>query len=176
MGAAGVPLIGGLMQAGGALMEADDRAKGLRAEADAADKNARNALSDAAYNAERQEMIAGQRFAEIKTGYAASGISSTSVSAIEVLRASHINAEMDRLNILHGGRMEAEGFKDRASAARAGAKRAKKIGEINAFSSLFGAGANAAMMSDGGESNSRASSREGYGSAGGSGGNYGGYA
>lgn len=172
--AAAAPVIGGVMGAGGALMEGDERSKALTAEAEAADKNAKLAREDAAYNAERQSMNAGQRIAQMRTGFAASGITSDSVSALEVLRMSSINAEMDRLNIVHGGEMRARNLEDRATAARIGARKAKKIGQINAFTALFGAGAKAASYGDSGGSSSMGSTDSGgsYSGSDSSGGSY----
>lgn len=172
---ASAPIIGGLMSAGGALAEGEGKAADLDREAEIQTKNAALARAAAETNAKHQQMISGQKIGSIQADYAASGVTSDSGSVMDILRQSHVNAEMDRLNIIHGGEVRAINAENRANSARAGARNARSAGTMNAFSAIFGGGAKA-MQYSGGSSNSNndyndysSTSGGGYGSAGGGG-------
>ena len=167
MGAQGVPILGGIFGAGGALMEADDKSRQMKDEAFALEQNAKIALEAGAYNAERLMVNAGKQIGAMQSDYAASGITSDSGSVLDVLRESHANAELDRMNILYGAEMKSLDLMGQASAARRAGKRAKQMGNFNAFASLFGGAAKSASYDSSGTSSS--SSASDYGSAGGSG-------
>lgn len=134
-------MFGGLLSAGAQIEESQDRAYALESEAMAADENARLARLGGAYNAARQSMQSQKIIGGIETDIAASGVASDSVSALEVLRESHRNAELDRQNVVYGAELSAYNYTSRARAARAGAAATTKAGRMNAFNSAFGAGA-----------------------------------
>lgn len=142
MGAA-LPIVGSLFKAGGSMLEADDRAYQLEDEARAAEENAVTSRAAGAYNSERQRIVGEKTEGGIRADYAASGISNDSVSALDVLRESHMASELDRQNILYGAESRAGNLENRARAARRGATSAKAAGEVNAFSALFEGGAKA---------------------------------
>lgn len=148
MGSSAVPLIGGIFQAGGSLSKAQDRAWALEDEAIASEKNAAITRQAGKYNADRHSIASQKQFGSIEADYAASGVTSDSVSALEVMRESHKNSELDRMNILYGAEMKARDLEGRAGSARRGAKAAIKAGEFDAFAALFGAGAEAAGKSE----------------------------
>lgn len=143
--AAAAPLAaaGGVLGAWGALEEGDAKSDMLKEEARAAEENAVMSLQAGKYNALKQGIIAKKTIGAMNTDYAASGTTSDSGDALEVLRESHTNAELDRQNIVYESEMKAKSYRRRASAAREGADAAKRAGEINAFASLFSAGASA---------------------------------
>lgn len=143
MGAAAVPMMvaGGLLGAYGAKQDAQQRAFELEAEAKDAEQNAIMAREAGRYNAQRQGIIAAKTIGGIRADYAASGVTSDSGSALEVLRESHANAELDRQNILYGADARARNYEARASSARAGARGVRGAGDINAFAALFNTGA-----------------------------------
>ncbi len=154
MGSQGLPIIGGMLGAAGALSEAQDKADSLDQEAQIQDKNAAMARQAGKDNAQRQQIVATQKIGGIQADYASSGITSDSGSVLDILRQSHTNAEMDRLEILHGANIKAVNAENRASAARFGASRTRSAGNFNAFSALFGGVAKAGMNYGGGSDSS----------------------
>lgn len=154
MGAmAAIPIIGGLFSAGGSLAQSWDEKNQLEDLAATEEKNAVIARARGKYDAQKQDIMAGQRIGESIAGYGASGIKQDSGSVLEVLRASHINAEMDRLNILHGAELNAINAENKASAAKFGAKRIDQTKYFKAFSSFFGASSNSLANMSSGPSN-----------------------
>ena len=138
-----LPLIAGGLEAFGQLSEADNKAQALRDEADAETLNAALARRVAKYNAERQQTIATQKIGEVVAGYAASGVAQNSGSVLDILRQSHTNAELDRLNILHEGDMRAYNALSRSRALRSQASDVKSSGAFGALISAFSGGAKA---------------------------------
>jgi hypothetical protein len=145
-------IFGSLLSAGAQINESQDRAYVLEDEANAADQSARLAEIGGAYNAKRQSNQAEKVFGGIQADYAASGVSQDSGSALDVLRESHMNAELDRQNILYGAQMTAFNYRNKARAARFGAESAIKAGRMNAFASVFGGAAKAADYGAGSKS------------------------
>ncbi len=170
----GMAMFGGLLGAGGAISEGEDKAAALEKEAEYADLNAAQSKKDAYYNAQRQQMSSVQKIGSIEADYAASGVSSDSGSVLDILRQAHMNSELDRLNIIHGGEVKAINYENRASSAREGARKTRSAEKFNAFTSLFGGAAKAGMYSDWGSrgendySMSTSGGGSGYGSSGGS--------
>lgn len=142
MGAA-LPIVGGLFKAGGAELQADDRSYQLDDEARVADQNAVTSRAAGAYNARKQAIMGEKTEGAVSADYAASGVTSDSGSALEVLRESHTNSELDRQNILFGAESKAQNFNTQARAARRGSSSARAAGNLNAFSSIFEGGAKA---------------------------------
>lgn len=178
MAAAAAPVLGGIFGAGGAQMEASDKAYAMEDEAAAADRNAANAKIAGQYNAEKLRMYSDKVEGGTRSDFAASGVAGTSASALEVLRESHMSSELDRQNILYGADVRASNYQARASSLRTGARNERQMGTFNAFSALFGGGAKAAAYMPGGGSGGGGggdASGGGYGTAGG-GGSYANYA
>ncbi len=137
---------GGAMEGFGAIEEAKDRARMLENAAQYSMMNAAVAKQNAQYNAEKQDIQSQKIFGSIRAGYGASGIAADSGSALAVLQQSHVNAELDRLQILHAGDMEAYNLTNRANDARRGAKSAMRAGQINAYAAIFKTAATVAML------------------------------
>lgn len=148
-----IPLFSGALKASGAQDEAEDRALDLEDQAETAEQNAYLAKTAAQYNAKRIATTAQKVEGGIEADYAASGISSDSLSALEVLRESHTNAELDRQNVLFAGDVRYQDLKRRAANARSGAGRVREAGRLNVFTSLLG-GAFDAADRYGGKNNS----------------------
>lgn len=165
-------LMGGVMQGAGAIMQADEESSGLLQEAEAADRNASIAVAAGKYNVMRQQQEAYKVIGSVKSDYAASGITADSGSVLDVIRESHINAELDRQNIKYGADLKALELRSRATALRQKASNVKQMGYFSAFSSLFGAGAKSAAVQptpgSGGSTSGFSGTNPGYGSAGGS--------
>jgi hypothetical protein len=131
----------GILGAYGSMTSAQNSADQLRAEAKDAVINAQQTQLETEYNAEKQMIMAKKNFGSQAADYAASGIASDSISALDVLRESTMNAELDRQNILYSGAVRQQNYLNRANAAGVGAGKAMEAGKINAYSSLLGAGA-----------------------------------
>ena len=158
-------LFGGLLNATSDINESQDKARILEEEALAAEQSAVIARNAGRYNAERQQIAAEKVFGGIEADYAASGISSDSTSALEVLRQSHTNAELDRQNIIYGSELEALGLEDRARAAKSGSASSLRAGKINAFATLFDSAAKYADRSGGAkEKGTKSTGSNGYSS------------
>ena len=144
MGAAGpLAVAGGLLGAYGAIKEGDAKADALEEEARASEENAIISRQAGIYDAQKQSLIAKKTIGAMKADYAASGVSSDSFDALEVLRESHTNAELDRQNIVYQSEMKAKNYSRRSKAAREGASATREAATINAFASLVSAGASA---------------------------------
>lgn len=163
MGSSGVPIIGGMLNAYGAEAEAEDKSSALSAEARTQEKNAEIAREAGRYNAAKQQIAAGKKFGEMQAGYAASGVAQDSGSILDVLRESHVNAELDRQNILYGAEMKYNNAKARAQAASNAAFSTERAGHLNAFSALIGGAGKAYSPGNGKRSGVETSD---YGSAG----------
>lgn len=139
--------LGSIFSAGGDLMEADDKSKAYQNQADDYSKNAAYTRAAGQYNVMRLNIAAGRKFGAISSDYAASGVSADSGSALDVLAASHTNAEYDRLNILHQSEMRAQVMDERATYDRQESGTVTQMGYFNAFGSLFQGGASYGMNS-----------------------------
>lgn len=139
-----LPIIAGMLSGAGSLIESKEKEVAFKQEAAAAESNALLARQVAKYNAEKFQLDSDQLLGQMKAGYSASGVDLESGSVLESIRASKINQEMDRLNILHGGDVESALQRNQAAAARAGAKRSKQLGYFSAFTNVFGGLAGAA--------------------------------
>ena len=120
------------IQAVGAIQQGQATSDSLNKQADINIANAGAAEAQGKADAYKSQLIAGQKFGQISAGFGASGVTSTSGSVEAVLGASAANAEMDRLNILHGADLKAIQYQNQASMERAGASSA-------IVGSLFGA-------------------------------------
>ena len=145
MGAGAVPIAGGVFQAIAGLSEADEKSDELTRMAETEERNALVAREAGRYNAERQQRMATKEIGAIRSDYAASGITSDSLSALEVLRERHTNAELDRQNILYGADMKSVNLANKAKMSRVKASKIRHNKETNAFLTVFGAGAQAAQ-------------------------------
>lgn len=88
-------------------------------------------------NAERQKRSAAKKIGSMEAAYAASGVSQEG-SVIDVLEESSRNAELDRLNILHGGKLQALGYQNTAALNKAQGKNAMSAGYMSAAGTLIG--------------------------------------
>jgi hypothetical protein len=133
----------------GAYSAGQAKANALEASAEVQRQNAREAMEAAQFNAARQGMVADQKIGQSTAAYGAAGVTSDSGSVMDVLRSSHANAELDRLNILHGGQIKAINYLNQASMDEMGATSAKTAGYLNALSDVTG-GAGTAGSGSGG--------------------------
>lgn len=136
--------IGAGMSAYGSVYEGQEQKQSLLQEADAAERNAVIAQEAGKYNVTRQQNEAYKIIGAAKADYASSGITADSGSVLDVIKESHINAELDRMNIKYGADIESLNQRSRAQALKRSAGNAEEAGYFNAFTSLFGAAASGA--------------------------------
>lgn len=132
--------VGGVAGAWGAQVQGQQEANSLEYQATIQKRNAQEALMAAKFNADRLSLSANKMMGAASAGYGAGGVDSSSGSVLSVLAASSANAELDRLNILHGGEMRAVNYENQASIDDLGAKHAIDASYFNSFSALLGSG------------------------------------
>jgi len=151
MGSA-LPLLGGMASAASIDAETNTTMEALLAEQKAQTKNAEIAREAGAFNASRQQEDANQAYGTIRADVAASGTEQDSGNVFDILRQSHANAELDRLNILHGAELDAISSENRASGLARQIQSTRKVGEYRKIAALLG-GAGGAVSQIPGESN-----------------------
>ena len=137
--AAAMAVAGGVRAVGG-LMAGQAESNSLNAQADLQIKNAAEAEAQGKFNAMKSGLSWDSKIGNMKASIGASGVSNTSGSAAAILGAAASNAEMDRLNILHGADLKAIQFENEASMERLGAKSAVLGGMFKAFGAGAGTG------------------------------------
>lgn len=144
-----------LMAAGYALqgisqvMSTQGQVRSLSAQAGVAEKNADLAILQAKFNAQNQVIQSQKQIAAGEAGYAASGVSGGG-SVFAVIADSMINAELDRLSIIHGGDVRAANFRNQAASAKQASRDASAAGFFNVLSTGFMAAGSAAKYGGGG--------------------------
>ena len=125
---AAVPIYAGAAMLENQLIKDEAKAEvgALRKEAQLQAKNAELIREAGAFNANRQQLEAQRVFGGIKADIAASGITQESGSALEILRQSYSNAELDRLTILYESELDAIGALNRSQTLGAQAESIKK--------------------------------------------------
>lgn len=141
MAAAGAILMGGggLLKSYGTLQEGYAAAGASDYNAQMAESNAVQAKLQAAEEERRQRVISRKALGDMRTGYAASGITMEG-SALDVLTESAAAAEMDALTIRHSGEVKATAYKNEAALERYKAKYQRKAAQLGAASSLLSTG------------------------------------
>jgi len=109
----------------GAIQQGQMTSDTLNTQAQNLDAQAKEAESKGQYDAMREQLISGQKIGTSVAAYGASGVAGNSGSALDVIQASHQNAELDRMNILHGADIRAINYENQASMDRYGAQSAK---------------------------------------------------
>lgn len=146
------PVTLGLMGAGvglslfGGLQQGFAQGDALDTSAQIARQNAQQAEWAGAFDATRQSIISSKKIAGEQAGYAASGVSQTSGSVLNVLASAHANAELDRQSILHGADVRAIQYENQASMDEISASSARQGAILGAFGTAFKGGAMAYGM------------------------------
>ena len=143
---AALKAFGGATQGIGALIQGMAQGNALDFQATVAGQNANEAIDQGNFNAQKSQLISGERIGAIQAGYGASGVSGNSGSAAAVLMSSASNAELDRLNILHGADIKATNFQNQMSLDRMGASSSRTGGFLNGVSGLVTSGAALALL------------------------------
>tara|TARA_S200000501_G_scaffold224852_1_gene210775 strand:+ start:565 stop:1044 length:480 start_codon:yes stop_codon:yes gene_type:complete len=104
------------------------------------EQNARIAQEQADYEARRQESRTRKMLAAQRVAYAGSGFTSNTGTALDTLRQTMSEGEMDKMAILYGGSVEAVNQRAQASLSRMQGKAAYKAGMYNAAGTLLAGG------------------------------------
>lgn len=123
--AAAIPLAGGALSAYGAIQQGNMTSDSLNQQADNLMAQAAEAEQKGQFDAMRQQLISQHKIGASIAAYGASGVNTNSGSALAVVQASHMNSELDRLNILHGADIRAINYQNQASMNRYGADSAR---------------------------------------------------
>lgn len=150
MGSA-LQLASGPISAIGGIASGQNQAGMLNSQADIATTNSNLALQAGVANARKQQMMSSQKIGAERAGISASGVDSGSGSALAVLQSSSMNAELDRLNILHGSQVQSTNFVNQATMDRDEASQSISASYMNAASSLLFASGSAMKGPSGGK-------------------------
>lgn len=123
----------------GDLIQGNTTANSLNAQAEMMDRNADAAIQAGEVNAQKQMITAQAKMGQTIAGYGASGVTSTSGTLLEVLKASSQNANLDVMNIKHGAEVRAANYRHQAALNRFGAKTALTGSYFKAMGDAFGA-------------------------------------
>ena len=123
--ASAVSIAGAGLSAYGAIQQGQMTSDTLNNQANNLQAQANEAESKGQYDAMREQLVSNQKIGTSIAAYGASGVAANSGSALNVIQASHQNAELDRLNILHGADIRAINYQNQASMDRYGAQSAK---------------------------------------------------
>lgn len=131
-------MLGAPVNAYGALASGQMTAQTLQAQANLQQQQAQEAQAAGKYNASREMMLANQKIGTSIAAYGAAGVSQNSGSVQNVLANSAANAELDRLNILHGADVKAINYNNQASMDMYGAASAITGSYWNAAGAITG--------------------------------------
>ena len=105
------------------------------------EQNAKMAQEQAEYEARRQKSRTRKMLAAQRVAYNASGVVGNAGTALDTLRQTMMEGEMDRMAILYGGDVEAVNQRSQAALSRMQGKAAYKAGMFGAAGTLLsGAG------------------------------------
>ncbi len=142
--AAALPFIAAAFNVVGALSSANAERKAQNFNAAVAERNATVARSSAAADAATQDREARRRIGAARAAYGAAGVQLEG-SPLDVVEDSAAQAELDKMNILYKGELQAIGQTDTASLSRSRASSATTAGIFGAargalapFSGQFG--------------------------------------
>jgi alkanesulfonate monooxygenase SsuD/methylene tetrahydromethanopterin reductase-like flavin-dependent oxidoreductase (luciferase family) len=120
----------------GALSSASAERRAANFNAAAAERDAAVARQNAAADAQAQSREARRRIGAARAAYGAAGVALEG-SPLDVLEQSAAEAEMDKLNILYKGELQAMGYDDSAALSRSRAKDATTAGLFRAGSTVL---------------------------------------
>lgn len=135
---------GSFISAFGSLQAGQSTADSLQAQAALQRQQAQEALNAGQYDAMKSQMMSSMSIGKSIAAYGASGVTANSGSVLAVLAASASNAELDRLNILHGADIKAANYRNQAAMDEAGASSAIAGSRWAAFGNIMSGLSNAA--------------------------------
>lgn len=125
------------MQGVGALAQAEGQAQAAEYQQRVAYNNSVLATKQAEFDEKRQRIKSKKELGAMRAAYGASGVQ-IDASALDVLEESAAAAEMDALNIRHGGQLRAIGYRNEAAMAGYEAEASRRAGAFGAASAVLG--------------------------------------
>lgn len=141
--------IGAGIGAAGSLLQGQAQSDALKRAAQIQDQNAELDLEASRENAAKVQTQGVLKTGAIENEEGAAGVTSNSGSALDVLRFSAANAELDRLNVLHGGVVRQINAQNQSSMDAVGAESALQGSYMNAVGGILKGGATAFSMGKG---------------------------
>ena len=143
-----VPLmaVSAVVSAVGAVRTAQAQQNTLNYQAEVARQNALGAAQQGNAAAALQGRQNEQRLGAMRAAYGASGVTSDSGSAVDVLTSSASNMTLDNLTTQYNYKLKGLGYQDQAQLDQSGASNAMAAGYMNGTSDLLRGGSSAAYM------------------------------
>lgn len=132
---------------GGGVSAIGELNAGTEAEAEAnhnaalADRDATITRQQTAENERRARVLGDKQLGSMRDAYGASGASTTESSALNYLRESASNAELDALSIRYQGELKAQSYTNEGAELRRRGANAKAASKLAAAGSLLGGAA-----------------------------------
>lgn len=147
--AMGATVAGGILQAYGQYQEGIAGRQAGEYNAQMAEQNATLSIQQAAEEERKLRVQNRKQIGDMRASYAASGVMFEG-SPLDVLEENAATAELDALQIRHGGQVKAIGYRNDAIMSRFAGDNAYRAGRIGAAATLLNTGTKAGMMATGG--------------------------
>lgn len=142
--AAAIPIIiaavGATVSTVSMIKQGEAAAEAAEYNATQAAENARLSRAQAAEDERAFRVFSRKQLGDLRTGYAAAGVSIEGGSAGDILEEGAAQAEMDALKIREGGEIRARGFQSDATLSRMQAKAASTGGYLSGAAQLLRGG------------------------------------
>lgn len=132
-----VALASAAVAAAGAVYSADAQRKAAHTNADIAANNALMSEQQGEAQSQMQQRQARLRMGDAVAQYGANGVSTDAGSAVDVLRNSAANAELDRLTIKYNGGVRSWGYGNEGMLDNMQARNATTAGNMQAGSDIL---------------------------------------
>lgn len=133
------------MQAVGAIQSSRSQAAGMNYQAQVADAQAAATRGQAQIQADQAREVGRLQVSQTRSALAGAGVRVDQGSGLLVQGDVTRRAERDALSAILSGDMQARGMEAEAAGMRAGAKNARRAGNLAAVTSVLSAGANYAQ-------------------------------
>ncbi|MDP2619910.1 MAG: hypothetical protein Q8P46_06990 [Hyphomicrobiales bacterium] len=132
-------IVGGLIQAAGALQSAKAQADAANYNAAVNDRNALAARSQGAAEGDRQRRLNQMNLGRLRAAYGDAGLGFEG-DVLTVFEDAETQAELDVATVRYQTSVRVAGYKDQAQLDRMEAKSASSAGVLGAFGAIVGAG------------------------------------
>ncbi len=140
---------GGLLGAYGEWQRGDNAMAVAEMNAAKAEQDAKAVREIAADEERKQRTLGRKALGDIRTTYGASGVQTTTGSALDVLEESARNVELDALNIRYQGELQARSLFEDARISRFRGESTRSEARLGAAAQLLKAGSRAAAQGAG---------------------------
>lgn len=134
-----IGIIGGVISAIGAIVQAQAAASAATFNAKINERNARAALEQGAADAKQQQRVNAIKLGQLRAAFGDAGIGFGG-DALGVFSDAITQTELDLANVRYSAKLRSIGYEDQAKLDRMEASAASTAGIFGAFSALVGAG------------------------------------